>query len=73
MKELIAGRPVFSYPSKKGGFRLRYGRARTTGTAAIAEQSTSWMCIRSVLLSGAQFCRREFARTIAAMRFLSSG
>ncbi|MCK4615126.1 MAG: DNA polymerase II large subunit, partial [Thermoplasmata archaeon] len=36
IKELIAGRPVFSYPSKKGGFRLRYGRARTTGTAAVA-------------------------------------
>ena len=31
--EVIAGRPVFSHPSRKGGFRLRYGRARTAGLA----------------------------------------
>ena len=36
IKEVLAGRPVFSSPSRKGGFRLRYGRARTTGIAAIA-------------------------------------
>ncbi|MFW6144665.1 MAG: DNA polymerase II large subunit, partial [Candidatus Natronoplasma sp.] len=28
IKETIAGRPVFGHPSKKGGFRLRYGRTR---------------------------------------------
>jgi len=28
---LVAGRPVFSYPSAKGGFRLRYGRSETNG------------------------------------------
>jgi len=28
---LVAGRPVFSHASAKGGFRLRYGRSRTTG------------------------------------------
>ena len=26
-----AGRPIFSYPQRVGGFRLRYGRARNTG------------------------------------------
>ncbi|WP_333788535.1 DNA polymerase II large subunit [Methanococcus maripaludis] len=31
--EVIAGRPVFSHSSKKGGFRLRYGRSRNTGFA----------------------------------------
>ncbi|MCD6227738.1 DNA polymerase II large subunit, partial [Candidatus Micrarchaeota archaeon] len=31
ISELIAGRPVFSYPSAKGGFRLRYGRSPMTG------------------------------------------
>lgn len=36
IKETIAGRPVFSHPSKKGGLRLRYGRSRTLGLAAIA-------------------------------------
>lgn len=36
IKDVLAGRPVFSGPSMKGGFRLRYGRGRTTGIAAIA-------------------------------------
>ncbi|MDD4983865.1 MAG: DNA polymerase II large subunit [Candidatus ainarchaeum sp.] len=31
-----AGRPVFAYPSRFGGFRLRYGRTRTTGLMAKA-------------------------------------
>lgn len=34
MTELPGGRPVFSYPSRPGGFRLRYGRSRNTGFAA---------------------------------------
>ncbi|WP_456420104.1 DNA-directed DNA polymerase II large subunit [Methanocaldococcus infernus] len=33
ISEVIAGRPVFSHPSKVGGFRLRYGRSRNTGFA----------------------------------------
>lgn len=32
--DIIAGRPVFGYPDKEGGFRLRYGRARNSGLAA---------------------------------------
>ena len=31
LKEVVGGRPIFSYPSTAGGFRLRYGRARDTG------------------------------------------
>ena len=34
--EVIAGRPVLSHPSRKGGFRLRYGRSRTAGLASTA-------------------------------------
>jgi len=36
IKDLVAGRPVFSHPSRSGGFRLRYGRARTSGFSAMA-------------------------------------
>ncbi|MGM0405169.1 MAG: DNA polymerase II large subunit [Thermoplasmatota archaeon] len=36
IKDTIAGRPVFGHPSVKGGFRLRYGRSRTLGLAALA-------------------------------------
>jgi len=32
--DIIAGRPVFSQPSKIGGHRIRYGRSRNTGLAA---------------------------------------
>jgi len=39
--EVIAGRPVFSHPSRKGGFRLRYGRARTGGLASTAVNPAS--------------------------------
>jgi len=35
LSDVIAGRPVLSSPSKKGGFRLRYGRSRNTGLAAL--------------------------------------
>ncbi len=31
LSELAAGRPVFSLPMAKGGFRLRYGKSRTNG------------------------------------------
>ncbi len=31
LSELVAGRPIFAYPSRVGGFRLRYGRGRNTG------------------------------------------
>lgn len=31
LEGLVAGRPVFAYPSRAGGFRLRYGRSETNG------------------------------------------
>ncbi len=34
--DLVAGRPVLGYPLRTGGFRLRYGRARTSGYSALA-------------------------------------
>ena len=36
IKDIVAGRPVFSHPSRSGGFRFRYGRTRTTGFSAAA-------------------------------------
>ncbi|MCK5234204.1 MAG: DNA polymerase II large subunit [Candidatus Aenigmarchaeota archaeon] len=34
ISKVIAGRPILSHPARPGGFRLRYGSSRTTGTAA---------------------------------------
>ena len=36
LDRLAAGRPILSYPSQWGGFRLRYGRGRNTGIMAKA-------------------------------------
>ena len=36
LDDIVAGRPIFSYPCAKGGFRLRYGRTRMTGMASKA-------------------------------------
>jgi len=34
MANVVGGRPVFSYPMREGGFRLRYGKSRNNGIAA---------------------------------------
>ncbi|MDA3855515.1 MAG: hypothetical protein PF569_04610 [Candidatus Woesearchaeota archaeon] len=34
IQDIVAGRPVFTFPMAKGGFRLRYGRCRTSGFAS---------------------------------------
>ena len=36
MADLIAGRPILTYPMRPGGFRLRYGRTRTSGFSSYA-------------------------------------
>ena len=52
--EVIAGRPVFSHPSRKGGFRLRYGRARTAGLASTAINPASMQILDEFLAVGTQ-------------------
>jgi len=36
IKDLVAGRPIFGHPSRKGGFRFRYGRARVSGFSSFS-------------------------------------
>ena len=52
--EVIAGRPVFSHPSRKGGFRLRYGRARTAGLASTAINPASMYILDNFIAVGTQ-------------------
>ena len=52
--EVIAGRPVFSHPSRKGGFRLRYGRARTAGLASTAINPASMHILDGFIAVGTQ-------------------
>ena len=54
MDEVIAGRPIFSFPSTHGGFRLRYGRARNTGLAAVGIHPATMLVLQGFLAAGTQ-------------------
>lgn len=54
MEDVIAGRPIFSFPSRRGGFRLRYGRARNTGLAAVGVHPATMMVLHHFLAAGTQ-------------------
>ncbi len=54
LKEIVAGRPALSYPSRKGGFRLRYGRSRNTGLAAVAINPVTMKVLDDFIAIGTQ-------------------
>ncbi|MCW4053574.1 MAG: DNA polymerase II large subunit [Candidatus Bathyarchaeota archaeon] len=54
MDDVIAGRPIFSFPSRSGGFRLRYGRARNTGLAAVGIHPATMLVVERFLAAGTQ-------------------
>lgn len=54
IKDLVAGRPVYSHPSRKGGFRLRYGRSRTAGLASISIHPATMYILGETLAVGTQ-------------------
>jgi len=54
MDDVIAGRPIFSFPSRRGGFRLRYGRARNTGLAAVGVHPATMLALQGFLAAGTQ-------------------
>ncbi|MBU4139633.1 MAG: DNA polymerase II large subunit, partial [Euryarchaeota archaeon] len=54
LQDLIAGRPVFSYPSRPGGFRLRYGRGRNTSFAAAGLSPATMVMVDDFIAAGTQ-------------------
>jgi DNA polymerase II large subunit len=54
MDELVAGRPIFSYPMRPGGLRLRYGRTRLTGIASKAIHPATMEILRGFPAIGTQ-------------------
>ena len=54
IKELVAGRPVLSHPSEKGGFRLRYGRSRNSGFAAMSMHPATMVLTDDFIAIGTQ-------------------
>jgi len=54
LTDLVAGRPVFSYPMRSGGFRLRYGRCRFSGFAATAIHPATMQVLNDYVATGTQ-------------------
>ena len=54
LKDMVAGRPVIAHPSRLGGLRLRYGRGRTTGLAALAINPSTMVALDDFLAVGTQ-------------------
>ena len=54
LKDLVAGRPVFSHPGRPGGFRLRYGRSRVSGLAAASINPITMKVLDSFIAIGSQ-------------------
>ncbi len=54
LKDMLAGRPIFGYPSRVGAFRLRYGRARTSGLASLAYSPASMYILDEFTALGTQ-------------------
>ncbi|MFO7837265.1 MAG: DNA polymerase II large subunit [Candidatus Thorarchaeota archaeon] len=52
LADVIGGRPVFSHPSRRTGFRLRYGRSRNTGLAGVGVHPATMYLVESFLAPG---------------------
>ncbi len=52
--DLVAGRPILTYPLAEGGFRLRYGRGRTTGFSATALHPATLIVLDKYIAIGTQ-------------------
>ena len=54
VRDIVAGRPIFGHPCRVGGFRLRYGRARTSGLASLAYSTASMYVMDDFMAIGTQ-------------------
>jgi DNA polymerase II large subunit len=54
MEDVLGGRPIFSFPQFPGGFRLRYGRARNTGLAAVGLHPSTMAVLGKFIAIGTQ-------------------
>ncbi len=52
--DLVAGRPILTHPLGVGGFRLRYGRNRTTGFSATGVHPVTLLVLNRYIAIGTQ-------------------
>lgn len=55
IKDIVAGRPVFTHPMRNGGFRLRYGRSRVSGFSSNSVHPASMHILNEYAATGTQF------------------
>ncbi len=54
LQDAVGGRPVLAHPDRPGGFRLVYGRARTSGLAACALPPATMVVLQHFVAIGTQ-------------------
>ncbi len=54
ISDLVAGRPVLTYPLQVGGFRLRYGRTRVSGYSAAGISPATMVVLDRYVATGTQ-------------------
>ena len=54
IKDIVAGRPVLTHPLAQGGFRLRYGRCRTSGLSTDAIHPATMAVLQDYIAIGTQ-------------------
>jgi len=66
LQDSVGGRPVLAHPNHPGGFRLVYGRARTTGLASCAVNPATMALLQNFIAIGTQV-KLEYPGKAAAM------
>jgi len=54
IKDIVAGRPVLTHPLRVGGFRLRYGRSRTSGLSSMSIHPATMILLKDYIAVGTQ-------------------
>ncbi|MFH1181815.1 MAG: DNA polymerase II large subunit [Candidatus Woesearchaeota archaeon] len=54
ISDLVAGRPVLSFPLRQGGLRMRYGKTRMSGFSAIALSPATMAVLEKFIATGTQ-------------------
>ena len=66
LQDSVGGRPVLAHPSHPGGFRLVYGRARTSGLASCAINPATMVILQHFVAIGTQV-KLEYPGKASAM------
>ena len=54
ISDIVAGRPVLGHPRRGGGFRLRYGKCRTSGLSSMAMSPLTMGVLKDYIAVGTQ-------------------